>query len=164
MEKVTHNAQADARGENIGSPDVCPGVIAYALKSLGLCAGMTDAPYKTTTEVYPDSPRATPAQCNAAQVAAVCAAIDYALQHARSGDEPSTVRRGRSGFLAAAVLLVDGGPGNPFGGFLRLAFLFLALLDVRGLAFLLVGIGRFVTLGHDGAPLAGRRAPYRARG
>jgi hypothetical protein len=40
---------------------------------------MTDAPYKTTTEVYPDSPPATPAQCNAAQVAAVCAAIEFAL-------------------------------------------------------------------------------------
>ena len=37
--------------------------------------------YKTTTEVYPDSPRATPEQCNAAQAAAVRAAIDYALAH-----------------------------------------------------------------------------------
>jgi hypothetical protein len=81
--RVTHIAPADARGEIIGSPVVGPGVIAYALKALGLCAGITDAPYKTTTEVYPDSPRATPEQCNAAQVAAVCAAIDYALQHAR---------------------------------------------------------------------------------
>ncbi|KRA30423.1 peptidase [Rhodanobacter sp. Root627] len=81
--KVTHIAPADARGEIIGSPVVGPGVIAYALKALGLCAGITDAPYKTTTEVYPDSPRATPEQCNAAQVAAVCAAIDYALQHER---------------------------------------------------------------------------------
>ncbi|GAA0264419.1 M14 family metallopeptidase [Rhodanobacter caeni] len=81
--KVTHIAPADARGEIIGSPVVGPGVIAYALKALGLCAGITDAPYKTTTEVYPDSPRATPEQCNAAQVAAVCAAIDYALRHAR---------------------------------------------------------------------------------
>jgi hypothetical protein len=80
--KVTHIAPADARGEIIGSPVVGPGVIAYALKALGLCAGITNAPYKTTTEVYPDSPRATPEQCNAAQVAAVCAAIDYALRHA----------------------------------------------------------------------------------
>ena len=40
-----------------------------------------DQAYRTTTEVYPDSPRATPEQCNAAQVAAVCAAIDYALAH-----------------------------------------------------------------------------------
>jgi len=81
--KVTHIAPADAKGEIIGSPMVAPGVINYALGQLGLCAGMTKAPYKTTTEVYPDSPRATPEQCNAAQVAAVCAGIDYALAHPR---------------------------------------------------------------------------------
>jgi hypothetical protein len=79
--KITHIAPADARGEIIGSPVVAPGVINYPLQQLGLCAGMTDALYKTTTEVYPDSPRATPEQCNAAQVAAVCAGIDFALTH-----------------------------------------------------------------------------------
>jgi hypothetical protein len=79
--KVTHIAPADAQGEIIGSPIVAPGVIEYALKQLGLCAGITSAPYTTTTEVYPDSPRSTPEQCNAAQVAAVCAAIDFALAH-----------------------------------------------------------------------------------
>lgn len=77
--KVTHIAPADAKGEIIGSPVVGPGVINYALKKLGLCASITNARYTTTTEVYPDSPRATPEQCNAAQVAAVCAAIDFAL-------------------------------------------------------------------------------------
>ncbi|BDU20008.1 M14 family metallocarboxypeptidase [Dyella sp. GSA-30] len=77
--KVTHIAPADAKGEIIGSPVVGPGIINYALRKLGLCAGMTHARYTTTTEVYPDSPRATPEQCNAAQVAAVCAAIDFAL-------------------------------------------------------------------------------------
>jgi hypothetical protein len=77
--KVTHIAPADASGEIIGSPVVGPGIINYALKRLGLCAGMTSARYTTTTEVYPDSPRATPEQCNAAQAAAVCAAIDFAL-------------------------------------------------------------------------------------
>jgi len=80
--KVTHIAPADAKGEIIGSPMVAPGVIEYALKPLGLCAGITAAKYKTTTEVYPDSPRATPEQCNAAQAAAVCAALDFALAHA----------------------------------------------------------------------------------
>ena len=55
------------------------GVIEYALRPLGLCAGITGARYTTTTEVYPDSPRATPEQCNDAQVAAVCAALDFAL-------------------------------------------------------------------------------------
>jgi len=78
---VTHIAEPDSSGNIIGSPVVAPGVIQYALKQLGLCAGMTDASYKTTTEVYPDSPRATPEQCIAAQVAATCAAIDYALAH-----------------------------------------------------------------------------------
>ena len=79
--KVTHIAPADDKGEIIGSPVVAPGVIRYPLRALGLCAGITDAKYKTTTEVYPDSPRATPEQCNVAQAVAVCAAIDYALAH-----------------------------------------------------------------------------------
>ena len=79
--KVTHIAPSDARGRIIGSPVVAPGVIEYALRKLGLCAGVTDARYKTTTEVYPDSPRATPEQCNQAQAVAVCAALEYALAH-----------------------------------------------------------------------------------
>jgi hypothetical protein len=77
--KVTHIAPADPDGTLIGSPVVGPGVINYEVVKLGLCAGITDARYRTTTEVYPDSPRATPAQCNEAQAAAACAAIDYAL-------------------------------------------------------------------------------------
>ena len=77
--QVTHIAAADPDGTIIGSPVVSPGVIRYALVELGLCAGITGARYTTTTEVYPDSPRATPEQCNAAQVAAARAAIDYAL-------------------------------------------------------------------------------------
>ncbi|AHY58908.1 M14 family metallopeptidase [Stenotrophomonas rhizophila] len=81
VEQVTHIAPADDKGEIIGSPVVAPGVIEYPLKKLGLCASITGATYTTTTEVYPDSPRATPQQCNDAQVAAICAAIDYALAH-----------------------------------------------------------------------------------
>ena len=80
--KVTHIAPADPDGTIIGSPVVAPGVIEYPLVAWGLCAGMTAARYTTTTEVYPDSPRATPEQCNQAQSAAVCAALDYALAHA----------------------------------------------------------------------------------
>jgi hypothetical protein len=79
--KVTHIAPADRHGKIIGSLMVAPGVINYPLKQLGLCASITHAPYKTTTEVYPDSSRTTPEQCNSAQVAAVCAAIDFALEH-----------------------------------------------------------------------------------
>ena len=79
VEKVTHIAPADKNGEIIGSTVVAPGVIRYPLERLGLCARVTRARYTTTTEVYPDSPRATPEQCNAAQVAAVRAALDYLL-------------------------------------------------------------------------------------
>lgn len=82
--KVTHIAPADSDGQIIGSPVVAPGVINYEFKRLGLCAGITDAAYKATTEVYPDSPRATPEQCNAAQVTAVRAAIDFALAHGQA--------------------------------------------------------------------------------
>ena len=79
--RVTHIAEPDAEGKIIGEPMVAPGVIRYELKRLGLCAGFTEAPFKTTTEVYPDSARTSPEQCNRAQAAAACAAIDYALAH-----------------------------------------------------------------------------------
>ena len=79
VERITHIAPSDAHGGLIGSPQSERGVIRYPLKSLGLCAGITGARYTTTTEVYPDSPRVTPEHCNAAQVAAVCAAIDFVL-------------------------------------------------------------------------------------
>jgi hypothetical protein len=78
---VTHIAPPDREGKIIGSPMVAPGVINYPLERLGLCASITHASYKTTTEVYPDSRRVTPEQFNATQVAAVRAAIDFALAH-----------------------------------------------------------------------------------
>ena len=82
VEKITHIAPTDAQGQLIGSPAVARGVIRYPLRTLGLCASVTGARYTSTTEVYPDSPRATPEQCNAAQAAAVCAAIDFVLTQA----------------------------------------------------------------------------------
>lgn len=78
---VTHIAPADPDGTIIGSKVVAPGVIEYDYRALGLCAGITDAAYVTTTEVYPDSPRANPAQCNEAQAVAVRAALEFALAH-----------------------------------------------------------------------------------
>ena len=77
---VTHIAPADANGRIIGVSTAAPGVVLLSCKSRGLCAGMTAARYTTTTEVYPDSPRTTPAICNAAQVVAVSAAIDFVLR------------------------------------------------------------------------------------
>ncbi|MDB5891704.1 MAG: peptidase [Polaromonas sp.] len=79
VERVTHIAPADDNNKIIGMPVVAHGVIRYAMKALGLCAGISGARYTTTTEVYPDSARATPQQCVAAQVAAVCAALDFVL-------------------------------------------------------------------------------------
>lgn len=79
VERVTHIAPADARGQIIGSDVTDRGVIRYPFVKLGLCAGVTQARFTTTTEVYPDSPKATRQICNAAQVAAVCAGLDYAL-------------------------------------------------------------------------------------
>ncbi len=83
VSRVTHIAEADAAGKIIGEPVVARGVIQYEVRRLGLCAGTTAAPFKTTTEVYPDSPRTSAEQCNLAQATAACAAIDYALQHSR---------------------------------------------------------------------------------
>lgn len=82
VEQVTHIAPPDANGQIIGSPVAGHGVINYPVRKLGLCAALTDAPFTTTTEVYPDSATATPEQCNAAQIAAIRAAIDHALAHA----------------------------------------------------------------------------------
>ncbi len=77
---VTHIAPADQHGEIIGTPISAPGVILYPIRELGLCAGLTEAKFTTTTEVYPDSARTTAAECVAAQVAAVCAGVEFALE------------------------------------------------------------------------------------
>lgn len=76
---VTHIAAPDAQGCIIGVPISRPGVILYDAAPLGLCMGMTQAPFATTTEVYPDSPRTTPAVCIEAQVAAVSGALSVAV-------------------------------------------------------------------------------------
>lgn len=79
VEAVTHIAPPDETGQIIGCPVIAHGIIAYPQRAYGMCPSITGAQYTTTTEVYPDSPRATPQQCEDAQVAAVCAALDYVL-------------------------------------------------------------------------------------
>lgn len=76
---VTHIAPADEEGRLIGEQIQSEGVICYDKKKLFLCGGMTDANFVSTTEVYPDSPQATPEQCNDAQVAAIKGALDYLM-------------------------------------------------------------------------------------
>ncbi len=77
VEKVTHIAPADESGRLIGELLQQKGVINYATKALGLCAGLTNAKFVSTTEVYPDSPKVDNNNCIQAQVAAVTGALDY---------------------------------------------------------------------------------------
>ncbi|MFC0445964.1 M14 family metallocarboxypeptidase [Pseudidiomarina halophila] len=78
VKPVTHIAPPDDSGCLIGAPMVQEGVIEYDARPLGLCMGMTDAKFVTTTEVYPDSPNTNPVECVDAQVAAVRGALEYA--------------------------------------------------------------------------------------
>lgn len=77
--RVTHIAPPDAQGKIIGEALQQWGVINYAARPLGLCMGVTDARYVTTTEVYPDSPRVDAENCTDAQVAAVIGGLAYLL-------------------------------------------------------------------------------------
>ncbi|MEI6896720.1 MAG: M14 family metallocarboxypeptidase [Psychromonas sp.] len=77
VKKVTHIAPADQDQQLIGVSLAQFGVVNYAARELGLCMGLTDAPYVTTTEVYPDSPLVNNEMCINAQVAVICAALDY---------------------------------------------------------------------------------------
>jgi Succinylglutamate desuccinylase / Aspartoacylase family len=81
VSEVTHIAPADANNAIIGTGISAPGVILCPMRELGLGAAITNAPFRTLTEVYPDSPQTSPAQCITAQVTAVRAAIEYALAH-----------------------------------------------------------------------------------
>jgi len=81
VEKITHIAPADADGKLIGVPFEQFGVINYAARDLGLCMGLTDAQYMTTTEVYPDSPKSDDETCNLAQVASITGGLDFVLQN-----------------------------------------------------------------------------------
>lgn len=77
VKKVTHIAPCDKDGKIIGEDVSSEGVINYEIKALGLCASITGASYSTTTEVYPDSPTASPKICIEAQVVVIKTALDY---------------------------------------------------------------------------------------
>lgn len=77
VEKVTHL---------IPESDTCLGEVvvqracfAAPARQLGLCMGLTTAPYVCTTEVYPDSATVTDEECTLAQVEAVTSGLDYVL-------------------------------------------------------------------------------------
>ena len=77
VEKVTHIAPSDHNGKLIGVDIEQFGVINYSGRELGLCMGITNAIYVTTTEVYPDSPKVDNENCIVAQVAAINGALDF---------------------------------------------------------------------------------------
>jgi hypothetical protein len=77
VSEVTHIAPTDNDRKLIGVKIAQFGVINYAAKALGLCMGLTEAKYVTTTEVYPDSPLVDDEICINAQVAAILAAIQF---------------------------------------------------------------------------------------
>lgn len=79
VKKVTHIAPPDEQGRIIGAPLEQEGVINYPVKKLALCAGLSEAKFTTTTEVYPDSPKVTDAICVDAQVAAIRGGLRYIL-------------------------------------------------------------------------------------
>ena len=79
VKQITHIAPADKQGKIIGADIISEGVICYDTKALFLCAGFNDAEFVTTTEVYPDSPNATPAICIEAQIAAIKGGLDYLI-------------------------------------------------------------------------------------
>lgn len=79
VKKVTHIAPADEQGNIIGVPLEQFGVINYATSKLSLCIGFTHAAYSTTTEVYPDSPKATAEDCIQAQITAITGGLDYII-------------------------------------------------------------------------------------
>ncbi len=80
VKKVTHIAPPDSEEKIIGEKIQQEGVINYPLKKLFLCAGVTNAKYTTTTEVYPDSSKVTDEICIKAQVAAIKGGIEYLLK------------------------------------------------------------------------------------
>lgn len=79
VRQVTHIAPPDDHGNIIDVKMVRDGTILIPVKELGLCCSVTGAKYCTTTEVYPDSPRATDEICNQAQVACISGGLDYIL-------------------------------------------------------------------------------------
>jgi hypothetical protein len=81
VRQVTHIAPTEPDGTIIGETVSQEGVIVIpSPKTLGLCMGVTNAKYITTTEVYPDSPSANDEQCNRAQVACIVGGLDHIIK------------------------------------------------------------------------------------
>lgn len=87
VSEVTHIAPPDNDGPNPTINGVSieqEGVYSAPAGELGLCMGLSShvpgVKYVTTTEVYPDSDRATDEMCTLAQVAAIASGLDYIIR------------------------------------------------------------------------------------
>jgi hypothetical protein len=86
VEKITRIAVPDENGEIIGEKVTGHGIITIPGRSWNLCGAFTNAPYSTTTEVYPDDksnpeyPDGLPQElCDEAQATCIAAGVRYAL-------------------------------------------------------------------------------------
>mmetsp|Transcript_17700 Transcript_17700/g.52644 ORF Transcript_17700/g.52644 Transcript_17700/m.52644 type:complete len:374 (+) Transcript_17700:141-1262(+) len=84
VEFVTHVAAPDQSNCIMGLPCLAPGIVVS--DSAGKGKGVTNAIFAATTEVYPDSKcrDVSSEECNAAQVTAVTAALDYIVKDPRT--------------------------------------------------------------------------------
>jgi len=86
VERVTHIAPPEENGTLIGDKLEQRGVVNFKARASALCMVMTEAPYVTTTEVYPDSPKVDDENCIQAQVAAAAAGLQFVLSTFRKAD------------------------------------------------------------------------------
>lgn len=61
--------------------DALHGVMPVPVPALGMCMGITNAKYKATTEIYPDSPSVTAQLCNQAQMMSILGGLEYIMQY-----------------------------------------------------------------------------------
>jgi hypothetical protein len=81
--EVTHIAEPDEKGNVCGLPPTQRGVVSPEVD--GICGSHTGATFCATTEVYPDSARTNPEECNVAQLKCIVAGIAYTtLEHGAS--------------------------------------------------------------------------------
>ncbi|CAD7961362.1 unnamed protein product [Amoebophrya sp. A25] len=94
VKKITHVCTDDAI---LGFACVEEGgAVPIPVKSLNLCQALTDAPYTTTTEVYPDAEGVTGEICNKAQVACIVGALEFLTKLGGEGNPPASPKAGSS--------------------------------------------------------------------
>lgn len=79
VRKVTKISPPDEKGEIIGEKITQDGVITIPGRTWGLCGSFSNAPYSTTTEVFPDAPGCSREECDRAQCECIVGGLRYAL-------------------------------------------------------------------------------------